>query len=214
MRSMLERDGLVGLRMISPQQADRHFPQLEAQGCRIDTWDTFTGRPGDAGRSSQAVIARGLPVGIAIQRPLTDAEGTPMRNVQKFLAANWLAPFPGAMLVKQSGARTLVLEDETGAIVATGHTYFPHNAHSSFRAHAWIGLIAVAPSWRGKGLGRIINALLVRAAFDELGADCVYAMVAPLNEPSRRMVEGCGLHLAPELRCGVAVPVPAMRFTR
>lgn len=37
METMLERDGLLGLRMISPQQAVHWFPQLEAQGCRVDT---------------------------------------------------------------------------------------------------------------------------------------------------------------------------------
>lgn len=36
---MLARDGLLGLRMISPAQAKRHFPALEAKGCRIDSWD-------------------------------------------------------------------------------------------------------------------------------------------------------------------------------
>jgi len=214
MRAMLERDGLVGLRMISPQQAARHFALFETAGCRIDTWDIFVGKPGDAGSMAQAISAASLPAGIAIQRPLMGAESADTRSVQKFLAANWLAPFPGAMLVDQPRARTIVLEDENGAITATGHTYFPHNAHSPFSAHAWIGLIAVAPAWRGRGLGRLVVALLVHAAFAGLGARRVYAMVAPTNEASRRMVEGCGLHFAPDLRGGVAMPVDAARFTR
>ncbi|WP_181165697.1 MULTISPECIES: GNAT family N-acetyltransferase [unclassified Mesorhizobium] len=111
-------------------------------------------------------------------------------------------------------AKTIVLGDESGAIAATGHTYFPHNTHSPFRHHVWIGLLAVADSWRGKGLGRLLNGLLVDYAFGELGAHAVYEMVAPSNEISRRMVQGSGLRLAPELRCGVAVPANTSRFTR
>jgi RimJ/RimL family protein N-acetyltransferase len=55
---------------------------------------------------------------------------------------------------------------------------------------------------------------LQRRTHDELGARCVYELVAPSNLASRRMVEGCGLSLAPDLRCGVAVPADAARFTR
>lgn len=215
MQAMLERDGLLGLRMISPPQAANCFPQLEAMGCRIDTWDIFVGEPHDAGSRAHAVAGRGLPAGIAILPPLAGAESADTRGVQQFLADNGMAPFPGTLLTAPPPvAKTVVLGDESGAIAASGHAYFPHNAHSAFREHAWIGLIAVAQAWRGKGLGRLVNALLVRAAFDELGARSVYEMVAPSNEASRRMVEGCGLSLASDLRCGVAVPAASARFTR
>lgn len=215
METMLERDGLLGFRMISPEQAACCFPRLEAMGCRVDTWDILVGEPHDAGRHARAIAAGGLPAGIAIQPPLADAESGDTRSVQQFLAENGLAPFPGVMLsARPPRASTIVLGDESGAIAAAGHAYFPHNTHSPFCEHAWIGLIAVAEAWRGKTLGRLVNALLVRSAFDELGARCIYEMVAPANEASRRMAESCGLRLAPNLRCGVAVPTAAARFTR
>jgi Acetyltransferase (GNAT) family len=215
MQAMLDRDGLLGFRMISPQQASRCFPRLEAAGCRIDTWDILVGEPHDAGRQARAIVAKGLPAGIAIRPPLAGAESAETRDVQQFLADNDLAPFPGTMLSAESTrTKTIVFGDESGAIAATGHAYFPHNTHSPFCEYAWIGLIAVAKSWRSKGLGRLVNALLVRSAFDELGARCVYEMVAPSNQASRRMVVGCGLRLAPDLCCGVAVPTAAARFTR
>ncbi|TPM21585.1 GNAT family N-acetyltransferase [Mesorhizobium sp. B2-3-5] len=215
MESMLGRDGLLGLRMITPQQVAKFFPLLEAAGCRIDTWDIFVGEPQDAGVQAQAIVDGEMPVGIAIRPPLADAESAETREVQQFLAASGLAPFPGTMLaVRPPLGKTIVLEDESGAIAATGHAYFPHNTHSPFHKHAWIGLIAVAESCRGRGLGRYVNALLVDCAFGELGARAVYEMVGPSNATSRRMVLGCGLHLAPDLRCGVAVPSDAARFTR
>lgn len=211
---MLARDGILGLRMISPQQAARHFPPLEAAGCRIDCWDIHVGDAGNAGERARAITGEPLPEGIELLPPLDDPESPATVRVQEFLAANGLAPFPGAMLAdKIPRAKTIVLAS-AGRIAATGHAYFPHNAHSPFRDHAWLGLVAVEHSWRGRGLGTLVNALLVRAAFEELGAQHVYEMVAPANVASRRMVEACGLRLDPELRCGVAVPAEAARFTR
>jgi len=211
---MLVRDGILGLRMISPQQAARHFPPLEAAGCRIDCWDIFVGDAGNAGGRARAITARRLPEGLELLPPLDEPESPATLRVQEFLAANGLAPFPGTMLVDEaSRAKTIVLAGAEG-IAATGHAYFPHNAHSPFRDHAWLGLVAVDDAWRGKGLGTQVNALLVRAAFEELGARHVYEMVAPSNIASRRMVEACGLRLDADLRCGVAVPADAARFTR
>lgn len=211
---MLERDGILGLRMISPQQAARHFPPLEAAGCRIDSWDIIVGDANHAGERARVIAGDSLPEGIELLPPLDEPGSSATVRVQEFLVTNGLAPFPGVMLAEQPPrAKTIVLSG-SGGIAATGHAYFPHNSHSRFRDHAWIGLVAVEHSWRGKGLGTLINALLVRAAFEELGARYVYEMVAPANIASRRMVEACGLRLDPELRCGVAVPAEARRFTR
>lgn len=211
---MLARDGLVAFRMISPAQAASVFPPLEARGYRIDTWDIFVGGLDDAGARAQAIACRPLPDGLAVGPLHDDPEGAETLALQRFLAASGLAPFPGGrLLALPPRAKTIVVR-EGDQIAATGHAYFPHNAHSRFRDHAWVGLIAVDERWRGKGLGRLINALLVRAAFEELGAARVYEMVAPSNASSRRMVEACGLALDPALRCGVAMPGSAARFTR
>lgn len=213
--TILHRDGILGLRMISQSQARRCFPKLEGMGCRIDSWDVFIGTAQDAGRRAREMAAEGVTAGIAEQPPLVGAETEDTRLVQRFLADNGLAPFPGTLLAgRPPRSATVVLGDDTGGIAATGHAYFPHNRHSPFRDFAWIGLIAVAEDQRGRGLGRFMNALLVKAAFEKLGARSVYELVATENLASRRVVEACGLRLAPELRCGVAVSFDAGRFTR
>lgn len=211
---MLARDGLIGFRMISPAQADRIFPPLAAKGYRIDTWDILVGTPDTAGVEAGAITGRPVPEGITVQTILDGPEGKDTVEVQRFLATAGLAPFPGSMLAETPPrARTIVLRVGRH-IIATGHAYFPHNAHSRFRNYAWIGLITVGETWRGLTFGRLISAMLVEAAFDELGASHVYEMIAPSNLPSRRMAEACGLKFDPTLRCGVAVPHDAARFTR
>lgn len=214
MDHMLERDRILGLRMISPKQAETYFPQLERQGCRIDCWDILIGDVDSVSARVLMIANRALPNGMLAISPSEDADGAAIVKLQAFLAKNGIAPFPGFMLAEQPPRAKTVLLIEDNRIAATGHAYYPHNRHSPFRDYVWIGLIAVDADWRGQGLGTLVHALLVRAAFDELSARRVYAMVAPSNITSRRMVEACGLKLNPDLRCGVAVPIDAARFTR
>jgi GNAT superfamily N-acetyltransferase len=215
LETILQRDRILGFRMISPEQAERYFPRLSARGYRIDTWDILVGDPDEVKRTVTAILEKGTPEGIRLHPPLSDPEGPDTHQVQEFLAANGLAPMSGSMLVGQPGeAATLVFTNRDGAVVATGHAYFPHNALSRHHRDAWVGLIAVAESMRGSGLGRYVNARMLLTAIEDLRARRVYEMVGTANLASRRMVEACGLKLAPDLLCGVAMPVETGRFTR
>jgi RimJ/RimL family protein N-acetyltransferase len=108
---------------------------------------------------------------------------------------------------------TIIIGDETG-VVATAHAYMPHNAYSPYSGYAWGGLVAVAEAQRSKGLGKLVNALLIERVFRDLGASHVYELVSATNIPSRRMVEACGLRLEPTLTCGIATPHESARFTK
>jgi len=214
LEEMLARDGLLGFRMLTPHQAAARFGTLEAAGCRVDTWDVFVGDRCEAATEVRSITAWPLPSGLRLLPSPAGADSAGTVGLQRFLADNGLAPFPGSMLVSRPPrARTIVIahDDEPAA---AGHTYFPHNSHSRFGRHAWVGLVAVGERWRGAGLGRLVTAMLVQAAFEELGATHVYAMAGPANAASRRMIEGCGMRHDPELRSGVAVPAGAARFTR
>jgi hypothetical protein len=215
LEEILDRDGILGLRMVTRDQASRFFPRLEAKGYRIDTWDIFVAPAADIAGPVAHILSRGLPSGLRVEAPLSAPEGEDTRRLQQFLADNGMAPLSGTMLASvPPDARTIVLSNADGAIAACGHAYFPHNRHSRFSRHAWIGLIAVAASQRGGGLGRLVNAMLLDAAARELGADHVYELVGASNIASRRMVESCGLRVASDLVCGVATPAQEGRFTR
>jgi hypothetical protein len=104
--------------------------------------------------------------------------------------------------------------DETGTIVAVAHGYLPHNSYSNYHRHAWGGLVAVAESQRGKGLGNYINARMIVSVFRDLRATHVYELVSASNVPSQRMVESGGLRPDPAVVCGIATPADSARFTR
>jgi RimJ/RimL family protein N-acetyltransferase len=211
----LHRDGICGFRLITTDQADRLRTRLSAKGFRFDTWDVYLADREAALAACLPILEGGLSEGLSeLDGPLTP-EGETTRRIQAMMADAGVVPFSGSMLCGDTGpAVTVALCDASGGIAACAHAYRPHNDASRNRSHAWGGLVAVADAHRGKGLGRLINALMVVAAFRDLGASHVYELVSATNEVSRRMVEACGLRHAPELVCGLATREAAARFTR
>ena len=200
----LEEDGVFGMRMIPAADVTAIEARLEARGCRFDTWNVFQAEA-PAIRSALAQLDLTLPPGfVPLDRSLRQ-EASTIGRVQDFLVENGIAPFSGAMLAGLHGRSALtVILTPGGDIAATAYAYFPHNRHSPHSACAWGGLVAVAPSHRGRRLGLIVNAMMLLEAVDDLGAASVHELVSTSNEASRRMVRRCGLVHHPELVCGVA----------
>ncbi|MCA1243952.1 GNAT family N-acetyltransferase [Stappia stellulata] len=213
--AFLQRDGICGFRLITSDQAERLRERLSANGFRLDTWDVFLTDRETALAACRPIVERGLPDGLAELDVPPTPEGAMTRRIQAMMSAAGVVPFSGSILCGDTGpAVTLALCDPSGGIAAGAHAYLPHNVASRHRSHAWGGLVAVDDAHRGKGLGRLINAMMVVAAFRDLGASHVYELVSAANEVSRRMVEACGLRHAPDLVCGLATREQAARFTR
>lgn len=211
----LDRDGVCGFRLIPAATVADIRSRLMERNFRFDTWDVFLADKAGALAASEAIVARGLPDGLTKRDKPTVPEGQYTADIQAMMGAAGIVPFSGSLLVGASGpATTVVLGDSTGAIVSAAHGYLPHNRYSAYHRYAWGGLVAVAQSQRGKGLGNYINALMIVSAFRDLDATHVYELVSAANVPSRRMVEACGLRLAPELACGLATRNESARFTR
>jgi hypothetical protein len=211
----LGRDGICGFRLIPAVVAEKLRSRLLERNFRFDTWNVFLADRTSALAASEAIIARGLPNGLTnLDRP-TGPEGEYTARIQALMGAVGVVPFSGSLLVGALGpATTVVVGDENGAVVSAAHGYLPHNAYSPDRHHAWGGLVAVAESQRGKGLGNYINARMIASVFRDLGATHVYELVSASNVPSRRMVEACGLRLEPGLVCGLATSQESARFTQ
>jgi len=211
----LDRDGICGFRLLSPGKAEEVKARLTGQTYRFDIWDVFLADRTTAMTASEAILARGLPKELVeLPRP-DDPESIYVRQIQALMAAAGIVPFSGSLLAGDFGpATTVAVGDRDGNVVAAAHGYLPHNAHSPYHHYAWGGLVAVAESQRGKGLGNYVNARMLTSVFRDLGATHVYELVSATNAPSRRMVASCGLHPEPSLICGVIAPNEGTRFTR
>ena len=212
---ILERDGICGFRLLSTDQAGEVRTRLTGQDYRFDAWDVFIADRVAALAASEAIINRGLPDGLTeLERP-TNPDSSYVANIQALMGAAGIVPFSGSMLTGTlAPATTIAVGDRQGNVVAVAHGYLPHNSSSPYRRYAWGGLVAVAVSQRGKGLGNYVNARLVESVFDDIAATHIYELVSATNIPSRRMVTSCGLKFEPTLVCGVVSRNESARFTR
>jgi RimJ/RimL family protein N-acetyltransferase len=211
----LERDGVFGFRLIAAGKADGIRSMLALRDCRFDTWDVFLADRAAALAASKEILSRGLPDGLFDLPMPTEAEAADTGRIQALMAAAGIVPFSGSLLAGAlAPAVTAVAGDQDGAVAAAAHGYMPHNEHSPYHRHAWGGLVAVAQTQRGKGLGSYINAKMIAGVFRNLAATHVHEFVSASNIPSRRMAEACGLRHDPALVCGIATPSAAARFTR
>jgi hypothetical protein len=211
----LERDGICGFRLIPAGRTEELRSRLAERNFRLDTWDVFLGDRASALAFAEAITSKGPPDGLTdLDRP-TQPEHEYTARIQALMGTAGVAPFSGSLLVGALGsATTVAVGDGDGTIVAAAHGYLPHNALSPYHRYAWGGLVAVAESQRGKGLGNYINARMIVSAFNDLDATHVYELVSASNLPSRRMVASCGLRHAQDLVCGIAAPDDGGRFTR
>jgi RimJ/RimL family protein N-acetyltransferase len=211
----LQRDGVFGFRMISAEQAGEIRSRLAQRNCRFDTWDVFLASRDVALDVCEAILVKELPAGLReLERP-RQSEDQQVSSIQTLMGSAGVVPFSGSFLVGDCGpAITVAIGDGPDNAIAAAHGYLPHNVFSPFHHYAWGGLVVVAESCRGAGLGANINARLVSRAFSDLGATHIYELVSATNLPSRRMVEACGLRHEPHLICGVATVEDAATFTR
>lgn len=211
----LERDGICGFRLIAAERVEDLRSALAARNFRLDTWDVFLADRAAALAACETILAKGLPDGVVdLDRP-TRPDDEYTSRLQRLMSAAGVVPFSGSLLAGELGrAVTVAAGDGNRTVLAVAHAYLPHNIYSPYHLHAWGGLVSVADSHRGKGLGNYINARMVASAFHDLGATHIYELVSSSNIPSRRMVAACGLSHAPELVCGIASPSDSAHFTR
>jgi GNAT superfamily N-acetyltransferase len=212
---ILDRDGFVGFRLIPAAREQEVRDRLAQRGFRLDTWNLFIASKEAILSSCTEIVKRPLPPGLTVLPMPDDPEGPYMHSVQALIASTGIMPFSGSLLAGLLGsARTVVVGAAEHALAATAHAYLPHNQRSRYRTYAWGGLVAVADTYRGLGLGRYVNALLAITALRELGASHLYEMISADNVASLRMAEACGLRHDPSFLCGSATRSDRGRFTR
>ena len=210
----LDRDKVFGFRLRPASERQEISDRLEALGYQLHTWNVFFADARDALTPSQAFLEEPLPADLDeyVLAPGDSSECA--LEIQKFMAHNSISPFSARMLTGELGpAATPYIRDGVGRIVACAHAYMPHNRYSAHEKTAWVGLVAVAGQQRGRRLGSRINARAISLAIQNLGAHAIYELVASDNDPSRRMVESCGLRLRSDLVCGLAT-AEGRRFTK
>ncbi|MFN3210626.1 MAG: GNAT family N-acetyltransferase [Roseovarius sp.] len=212
---ILRDQGAITFRMTPTEDCPEIERRLADIGCAITWWDVFDG-PRDRIRAACDDALGQARDDLVPAAPSGPDDLAFFEKVQDFIARCGIAPYPAQVLSGQTGPAALaVLTDPAdGAIAATAFAYFPYNAHGPHHATAWAGLVAVHEAQRKRGIGVRVNALALRAAVDDLGAERVQQFARTTNLASCRMIERCGLRLRRDVRSGIAQPAGAQSFTR
>ena len=158
-------------------------------------WNFYTGDRASIRPAIERELARPLPEHLEALSPEAICEEATLHRIQAFMQAQGVSPMSKPTLAGETlPAALLAWRDKgSGQIVATGYGMMGHNRFSPFHGLAFLGLIAVDPSLRGLGLGRMATAHSLAAVFDRLGGTGAIAFVAPDNPASARMIQSMGM---------------------
>lgn len=78
-------------------------------------------------------------------------------------------------------------------MIACANGSMRYHADSRMAGTYYVGSVSVAPSERGKGLGTLVTALLIRDGVNAFGIRAATGVAQPTNAPSRAMLMKCGL---------------------
>jgi len=211
---IMDRDRTFSFQLVSSEESANISKNLAERQYRIQFWDVFVATRSQAQHAISPILSEGLSGEFRLMTTCELRKRDNLAKLQSFLAENGIAPFSASMLLGEFGPVTNVaICNHEGDFSAFAFGYFPHNKHSPHYQSAWGGLVAVSSGYRGRGLGKFVNALLVSNCFNELSAENVHQFVASSNLPSRKMVESSGLREKPTLLCGL-VAEGTERFTR
>ena len=86
------------------------------------------------------------------------------------------------------------MTDDQGNLAATASATMRYHDDSRLRRHVFAGMASVAPDHRGKGLGKLVNALLLQESHARFVWEMATEQVSPDNPASIAMIEACGLN--------------------
>lgn len=212
---VLADEGALTFRMIPIDQCAQVEKRFKEFGCTISWWDVFDGATDEIRAACENIVDRPR-ADFTLSEPSSTDDAAFFERAQAFMAESGIAPYPMQVLSGSMGpaAFAALATPDDGSIAATAFSYFPYNRYSPHSKVAWAGLVAVLENLRGQGLGAYVNALVLKKAVDELGAERVQEFARTSNVASCRMIKRCGLSLRSDVRSGIAQPAEAANFTR
>ncbi len=163
-------------------------------GWKTSSWGVYFGTAAAVMAASQSLLdAHELPADwrmIAPERP----DDRQIDAVQLLNQSTGVLPYPAFFSRGEaSPIVTVCLTDETGALAATASAVMRHHADSRLGGHLFTGMVSVLPVYRGRGLGKLVNAAVLVESHARFGWSVATEQAAAHNHASRAMIEACGL---------------------
>ncbi len=115
-------------------------------------------------------------------------------EIQSLNQVTGVSPYPAYYMRSEPfPVLTMCLHDKTGTLVATASVADRYHAESRLSGWVFDGMVSVSEDHRGKGLGKLVNALALLESAERFQWHVASEQVAPDNVPSKAMIEACGL---------------------
>lgn len=193
-RELANEDRLAGFPAVRGAETIAAIHQHLGPHWKTPAWDVFLGAAERVVPHCRDLIASiGLPAGWRIEpyeRPTDDQ----IRAVQALNVETGVSPYPAYYSRGDAVPTvTLCILDARGELVATAGAAFRYHAECRLAGTLFAGMVSVSPSHRGKGLGKLVNAVMMVESHTLFAWTTVKEQVATDNVPSRAMIRACGL---------------------
>lgn len=199
-KEFVDSDGTVALTAMDRANAEALLEDVFGSSYDFPQWNVHLSDAGRVLEHCSGILAEyRAPRGWRLDCLVTPNEQE-LAAVQALNLETGVAPLPGPYLRGEVvPSFTSCLWTDRGELAAVSNATARYHAQSRFGGHVFNGSTSVAPSHRGAGLGKIVTAHVLLESHRLFSWTHALAQVAPDNEPSRRMVEACGLACDPSL---------------
>lgn len=155
-------------------------------------WDSFSATVSDALPNCKEIVGTSDDV-FVLRSDRSPKAGT----IQEVIGLNrdvGVSPLPD-WYMRGDGPPSMTswVRSTDGRMIACANGSMRYHADSRLGGTFYVGSVSVAPSERGKGLGTLVTALLVRDGVRAFEPMAVTGIAQPANVPSRAMLMRCGL---------------------
>ncbi|MBT3142147.1 hypothetical protein KL867_13855 [Ruegeria litorea] len=117
-----------------------------------------------------------------------------LEQVQALNAETGVAPYPAYYMRSEAvPVLTTCVYDGAGDLIATASVADRYHRDSRLAGHMFAGMVSVSETKRGRGLGKLVNALALVKSQVQFGWTVATEQVAADNVASRAMIMACGL---------------------
>lgn len=193
-RELAEADSLAGFPLVSRDAMIRRIGEQLGPQWRTPAWHALLGRADRVLPACQAVVESvALPDDWQVTHDDCPDEAR-LAAVQALNQATGVAPYPAYYMRSEAlPVLTTGLWAAEGPLVATASVADRYHPESRLGGHVFAGMVSVSERYRGRGLGKLVNALALIESQRRFGWTVATEQVAADNPASKAMILACGL---------------------
>lgn len=135
-------------------------------------------------------------------------------QIQVLNSETGVSPYPAYFMRSEAvPVLTVAIKDTKNSVVATASATMRYHPDCEFGKYVFAGMVSVTQAYRGKGLGKLVNALVLQESHQRYNWTHASENVSADNPVSLAMIKSCGLDLSAGLATVAAIKT-GEAFTR